>query len=157
MSDTSKIAFQPYDEDHRADCLAIFDANCPEYFSPVEREEYEDYLDRLAEGYEVCLSGDKILGAYGIWHESEDSTRLTWIMLDPAAQGTGVGAAMMTRTLQRSREAGAINIGIAASHLSAPFFAKFGAVAIKETEDGWGPGMHRVDMVLDLSVQSEVP
>ena len=41
-------------------------------------------------------------------------------------------------------------IDIAASHLSAPFFAKFGAMIIKEIKDGWGLNMHRIDMELLL-------
>ena len=41
-------------------------------------------------------------------------------------------------------------IDIAASHLSAPFFEKFGAKTIKEITDGWGLDMHRVDMELLL-------
>jgi hypothetical protein len=43
--------------------------------------------------------------------------------------------------------AGGGRVKIAASHLSAPFFAKFGAVPLRTTDDGWGPGMHRVDMI----------
>ncbi|CCQ10838.1 hypothetical protein PALB_17120 [Pseudoalteromonas luteoviolacea B = ATCC 29581] len=41
-------------------------------------------------------------------------------------------------------------IDIAASHLSAPFFEKFGEKTIKEITDGWGLDMHRVDMELLL-------
>ena len=43
-------------------------------------------------------------------------------------------------------------IDIAASHLSAPFFKKFGAIEIKIIEDGWGKGMHRVNMKLKLNI-----
>jgi hypothetical protein len=32
-----------------------------------------------------------------------------------------------------------------------PFFARFGAVEARRTSDGWGPGMHRVDMVLAVA------
>ena len=39
-------------------------------------------------------------------------------------------------------------VSIAASHKSAPFFARFGARIVETTPDGWGPGMHRVDMEL---------
>ena len=151
MPNTPDIVFRSYEQGLRQDCLNIFDANCPDFFSPLERTEYEKYLDDQANGYEVCLLGDKIVGAFGIWLESTENSRITWIMLDPDTQGTGIGAAMMNRALQRSRDTGASHLDIAASHLSASFFAKFGAKTIKETEDGWGPGMHRVDMVLELS------
>ena len=41
-------------------------------------------------------------------------------------------------------------IDIAASHLSAPFFTKFGASTLSETPNGWGQGMHKVDMEIVL-------
>jgi hypothetical protein len=41
-------------------------------------------------------------------------------------------------------------VDIAASHLSEPFFTKFGAVRTGFENDGWGQGMHRVDMELRL-------
>lgn len=41
-------------------------------------------------------------------------------------------------------------IDIAASHLSAPFFATFGAKKVAEIKHGWGLDMHRIDMELPL-------
>jgi len=41
-------------------------------------------------------------------------------------------------------------IHIAASHLSAPFFEKFGAKVVNRIDNGWGVGMHREDMVMEL-------
>ena len=35
-------------------CLDIFDANCPEFFAPNERQEYENFLNCDSKGYEVC-------------------------------------------------------------------------------------------------------
>ena len=40
---------------------------------------------------------------------------------------------------------------------SATFFARFGATETKRTCDGWGPGMDRVDMVLDPASTSFAP
>ena len=71
-------------------------------------------------------------------------------MLDPAAQGRGIGSGIMRRVSQAAREREMQTVNIAASHKSAPFFAKFGAEAMATTEDGWGPGMHRVDMLLPV-------
>jgi hypothetical protein len=42
-------------------------------------------------------------------------------------------------------------LDVAASQHSAPFFARFGARELARTDDGWGPGMHRVDMELPLA------
>jgi hypothetical protein len=48
------------------------------------------------------------------------------------------------------RASGSRIVRISASHKSAPFFERFGAEPTSVTEDGWGPGMHRVQMELQL-------
>jgi GNAT superfamily N-acetyltransferase len=129
-------------------CLAIFDRNCPEFFAPNERADYAAFLARGPGSYEVCSQGDGIIGAFGLLTGNAGRARIEWILLDPCAKGTG--AAMMHRAIGRARCAGATQIDIAASHLSAPFFAKFGARTTRVLPHGWGAGMHRHDMVLDL-------
>ncbi|WP_242112849.1 hypothetical protein [Luteimonas aquatica] len=52
----------------------------------------------------------------------------------------------MLRTLRGG--SGRPTLHISASHKSAPFFARFGALETARVPDGWGPGMHRVEMRL---------
>ena len=42
---SANISFISYSPGHMAACLALFDANCPEYFSPGERSDYESFLE----------------------------------------------------------------------------------------------------------------
>ena len=56
----------------------------------------------------------------------------------------------MRRVIGRGRQSGATEIGISTSQKTAPFFARFGAVIGKVTEDGWGPGLDRVEMTLPI-------
>ncbi|MCS5593886.1 MAG: hypothetical protein NZ730_05005 [Porticoccaceae bacterium] len=56
----------------------------------------------------------------------------------------------MSRVSTLVRASGVSLVTIATSHKSALFFAKCGAVEINFTDNGWGPGMHRVDMELPL-------
>jgi hypothetical protein len=56
----------------------------------------------------------------------------------------------MARVLASARASRLSRIDIAASHKSAAFFARYGAVELRRTQDGWGPGMDRVDMELRL-------
>ena len=149
------VVFARYVDEHRARCLAIFDANCPTSFAPNERDEYAAFLRTAPDGYEVCLVDGHIAGAFGLVPtprpDGAARMRLNWIMIDPEVQGRGVGRAMMERVTTRAREAAqgaGLDLDIAASHVSAPFFARFGARETRRTEDGWGPGMHRIDMVL---------
>jgi len=142
------VTFRPYcNADYQA-CSDIFDANCPEFFAPNERQEYERFLQDLSEGYEVCEADGRVLGAFGLTGEGEKS--LNWILLDPHTQGTGVGSKIMERVIQSGRMSETSVVNIAASQKSAPFFARFGATTISSTKDGWGPGLDREDMVLSL-------
>ncbi|HEY5552875.1 MAG TPA: GNAT family N-acetyltransferase [Opitutaceae bacterium] len=144
------LSFRAYETGDRDACLGIFDANCPAWFAPNERADYCEFLDRMPAGYEVVASGGRVVAAFGLlrpaatWH-------LNWIMVSPDAHGRGVGRAIMQRVTSLVTGAGGGILHIGASHRSAPFFAKFGATDVRHTHDGWGPGMHRIDMVLDVS------
>lgn len=140
---------RPFRTADRASCIELFDANCPDYFAPNERDEYLRFLERAEDSYEVCLLDGRIVGAFGLQGDGRQGLGLRWILVSPAAQGLGLGSAIMARVLATVRRHGPEALHIAASHKSAPFFARFGAREIGTTLDGWGPGMHRVDMRLD--------
>jgi len=131
-------------------CLALFDANCPRFFAPEERTDYAAYLERVA-GYRVCEVENAVRGAFGVAPGLPGRAHLNWILVDPAAQRLGVGRAMMQAAIDAARGLGASGLDIAASQHSAPFFARFGARELSYVPDGWGPGMHRIDMELEIS------
>jgi GNAT superfamily N-acetyltransferase len=144
------ISFRPYCSVDNQACTSIFDANCPEFFAPNEREKYQKFLECAPEGYEVCEVDGQVLGAFGLFGDGQDAKTLNWILLDPQTHGMGVGSKIMERVIQLGRASKAKKVRIAASQKSAPFFSKFGARTTSTSSDGWGPGMHRVDMVLPL-------
>ena len=146
---TLRASFRPYSGADREACLVIFDANCPTFFAPNERVEYVSFLAAVPDRYEVCEVAGRVVAAFGLVDDSKGLS-LNWIMLDPESQGVGIGADIMKHVISVGRASQSFLIKIAASHKSAPFFAKFGAVATVHTEDGWGPGMDRVDMELHL-------
>ncbi|MGI9205683.1 MAG: GNAT family N-acetyltransferase [Woeseiaceae bacterium] len=147
---STRITFRPYCSADCDACLGIFDANCPEFFAPNEREEYQQFLELVPDGYEVCEADGRVLGAFGLFDEDQDKKTLNWILLDPRSHGLGVGSSIMERVIQLGRSTETAMISIAASQKSAPFFARFGAQTTSTTTDGWGPGMHRLDMMLPL-------
>jgi GNAT superfamily N-acetyltransferase len=146
----SDINFRPYCNADYPACTDIFDANCPEFFSPNERQDYECFLEDVPEGYEVCEVDGCVLGAFGLVGDGNDVMILNWILLDPHRQGIGIGSKIMERVLHVGRTSKIKMVRIAASHRSAAFFARFGATTTSSTKDGWGPGMDRVDMRLAL-------
>ncbi|MEO1202288.1 MAG: GNAT family N-acetyltransferase [Pseudomonadota bacterium] len=147
----AEVLFRPYDRQDRDRCVAIFDANSPEYFSPVERDDYLEFLDGSIDDYRVCEEGERVVGAFGLAATSASVSELNWILIDPETQGRGIGARMLERAIEECLRSGAATLRIAASHKSAPFFERFGARAVRTTEHGWGPDMHRVDMRLDIA------
>jgi N-acetylglutamate synthase-like GNAT family acetyltransferase len=144
------MEFRPYRPADREACLRLFDLNCPASFAPNERTDFERFLDDAVEKYELCLTDDQVVGAYGLYPDGPDRLAVRWIMVSPQAQGQGIGSAMMTRIVATLRQSDGVTLRIAASHKSAPFFAKFGARERDRIPDGWGPGMHRVEMELHL-------
>jgi GNAT superfamily N-acetyltransferase len=141
------VEFAGYSLEHREACLAVFDENCPEFFAPNERADYTDFLDRVGADYRVCRRDGLVVGAFGLMQgAAAGEAHLNWILLSPSAQGAGLGRAIMGEVAAIAASRGVTRVAIAASHRSAPFFARFGARELVRTEDGWGPGMHRVDM-----------
>jgi GNAT superfamily N-acetyltransferase len=141
--------FRSYEITDRADCLRLFDENCPEFFAPNEREDYVAFLAHHSKDYVVASLEDKILAAYGFHPLPENAAALHWILLSRASQGKGLGSLLMSRVLSQMRDSNRSPLHISASHKSAPFFSRFGAIEISREPDGWGPGMHRVEMRID--------
>ena len=146
----SSGVFRPYSSADRESCLAIFDGNCPSFFAPNERADYMSFLKSVPTGYEVYEVDGRVVAAFGLVSDGRDGHHLNWIMLDPVSKGAGLGSAIMKCVISRCKASESTLIRIAASHKSASFFARFGAVAIGLIEDGWGPRMDRVDMELLL-------
>lgn len=145
------LEFVDYTCEQLANCLALFDANCPEYFAENERADYMTYLDGTSDLYKVGLSQGRAVAVFGIANDQvQKRARITWIMVCPKSHGQGYGVGMMEYAIKLAADCDAQVIDIAASHLSAPFFEKFGAIRIKTTMDGWGPDMHKVDMEMTI-------
>ncbi len=91
--------FRPYRSADYQACMAIFDANCPDFFAPNERPGYAAFLDHSDDGYEVCEVNGQIVGAFGLLAEG-DEKRLNWILIDPHKHRLGLGSKIMNRVIQ---------------------------------------------------------
>ena len=147
---TTEVNFRSYQLQDKQACLKIFDENSPKFFAANEYSDYADFLDTNPIGYEVCILDNSIVGAFGLIGVTSVYKSINWIMISPNSHGLGVGSLFMKRAISLANDHKLNHIKIAASHLSAPFFAKYGAISIGEIENGWGPNMHRVDMELHL-------
>ena len=147
----TELRMRPFRPDDADACLALFDANCPAYFAANERVDFQEFLEQDLQDFLVVEFGAAIAGCFGITTSGDPSkARLNWIMIDPAVQGQGLGAKIMSRAHSLALGLQAKCLDIAASQYSAPFFARYGATESQRTRDGWGPGMDRVDMQLEI-------
>lgn len=148
----SAVQFLPYDDTHFDACMGLFDANCPAFFAPNEKADYQVFLKRVAGKYRVVILGGNVVGAFGVLDEAiSGRCRLNWIVVDASNHGSGVGRSIMAETVAAARQMRAEVVEIAASDKSAPFFAKFGARELNYIAHGWGLDMHRIDMELAVA------
>jgi len=145
----SEIEILKYDGRYFDDCLAIFDANCPKYFAENERSDYQEFLEAGSINYFVGILESAVVSAFGLTSNTKKNMgRLSWILVSPEFKDHGIGNRMMNFVINLANKRKLSNIKISASHLSAPFFKKYDAKEIKRIENGWGSGMHRIDMEL---------
>lgn len=143
------VVMRVYEQADQRDCLRLFDMNCPEFFDPGERAQYHEFMESRPAGYEICLLQQQVVGAFGVCERVAGGVALRWILISPAAQGRGLGSAMMRRALEVCRARVETVLHISASQKSAPFFARFGARAVTITPQGWGPQLDRIEMQLN--------
>ena len=150
------MEFKPYSQDGMAACLELFDLNCPRFFAREERSDYSHFLQQLPDSrstHSVYLLGwreQRLIACFGMARVSSETCALTWIMVHPEYQRQGCGEEMMAQLFTRAAAARYRKVAVSTSQHADQFFARFGAVTLRSQNDGWGPGMHRVDMEISL-------
>ncbi|GGK39371.1 N-acetyltransferase [Deinococcus malanensis] len=153
------LSIRAYRPEDRAACLAIFDANMPMSFLPPERPAFGAWLDSEdgAAEYLVVEDASGIVACGGLWF-SQDVQRpagFAWGMVHPDRQRQGIGAQLARVRLSRLRELGVPLAALDTSQWTAPFYARLGFREVRRTPDGYGPGLDRVDMTLDLTDEAQ--
>lgn len=130
----------------------MFDENCPQYFAPNERKDFLEYLSDYGSEYIIYEQDRQIKCAFGLNLDTSVKTAsIRWIMVTRGSHQQCLGKVMMQHAIERAKTYPEIQaIAISASQHSAPFFAKWGAVTQNTLENGWGPEIHRVGMLLPL-------
>ena len=149
-------AFLPAD---RAACLAVFDSNVPQFFLPSERAEYAQDLGEFESGgwgsaatYLVLEDAAGIAACGGAYLGKDGRAGLAWGMVDRARHRRGLGSELLQARLDWLRgQPRAREVWLDTSQHSAPFFQRFGFNVMKRAEGGYGPGLDRIDMRLDLA------
>lgn len=151
--DKPELTFRPYTPADEAACLQLFDSNTPQYFGPAERPDFENFLKRLPCPFFVAQAEGLVIacGGYGTDPQS-GKIALAWGMARGDLRRQGVGTFLLQERLKAIfRENPAAQVIIDTSQRSQAFFARFGFLATKTTPDYYAPGLHRVDMELELT------
>lgn len=154
MSQTQrqKLEFVAYQSAHFDACMALFEQNCPSHFAVNERQDFAEFLQQCPADYYVLIRQQQVVACFGFTvHPHDRHGQINWIMAAKSTHGSGIGRQMMQYAINLAKQAQIDIVDIAASHLSAPFFARFGAEALNYIEHGWGQDMHRIDMQLHIS------
>ncbi|KQQ36309.1 hypothetical protein ASF61_07280 [Duganella sp. Leaf126] len=145
---------RPYTPSDLAACLSIFDGNTPEFFSPCEREEFEVFLTThaVAWNFQVIERDGKLVACGG--HALDLRTgcaNFCWGMVEQGLHGTGLGTMLTVARLTAIRDtAGVVSVCLDTSQHTQGFYAHFGFRHARTVVDGYGPGLDRWEMVLDL-------
>lgn len=139
-----------YNPDHYGDVLAIYDSNAPSYFIPTDRDAFLEFLSNLSSPFFVLRDGESALACGGFWFPTQDRASLTWGMVHKSHHGRGFGSRLLKHRIDLIRERGAQSIVCETSQLTSVFFEKHGFNIHIVEKDGFGPGIDKVVMLLDL-------
>ena len=149
----NQLEFKDYSMESFNDCIELFDLNCPEFFAPIEKNDYIEFLNQTKEGY-VTIHHDSILiGAYGVHKTSSESASQSWTLIHPKYQNKGIGRLIMERVFLYLESNQLDNLFLSTSQQTEAFFLKFGAIRIDYIENGWDEGLHRIEMKIERAIR----
>lgn len=151
------MPIRPYLPNDRAACLAVFDSNLPEFFLATERTDYTADLDEFEAGewgtatYLMLEEAGEVLACGGAYTRDDGRAGLAWGMVRRDRHRQGLGQQLLRARLDwLLAQPAAREVWLDTSQHSAPFFGRFGFEIMRETPDGYGPGLHKLDLRLDL-------
>jgi GNAT superfamily N-acetyltransferase len=149
----TSLALRDYVAGDLPACLSVFDTNVPRYFRIEERSGYASFLEHLPGPYYLLVdtSGSVVgCGGYAI-SAGSDVADLCWGMVRRDRHGTGAGRILTELRIERIRGEGrAKAVALRTSQHTAGFYQHLGFRTTGVERDGYGPGLDRVDMRLEL-------
>lgn len=116
---------------------------------------FVDFLDGpvLKRPYLVLRIQDDVIACGGLQVlETGKTAFLSWGMVAQPYHGKGIGRILTEARLNLARETtGITKVTLNTSQHTKGFYEKFGFVPVKSTPDGYGPGLDRWDMALQLA------
>ena len=149
-----------YQDSDKEFCMKIFKTNVPKYFTLEEVDEFERFLTKLGDSeatdnpiYYVMEFENTVIGCGGFGEKQAiDGTAaitFVWGMVDRAFHKKGFGEQLLRfRLAEIPLHFPDRQVILDTTQFSYTFFEKYGFKTLKITENSYGEGMHRYDMVL---------
>jgi ribosomal protein S18 acetylase RimI-like enzyme len=137
------MVIRQYKADDKAEVIALFRLNTPQWFAVEEEADLNSYLEKDSENYFLMLDGKKLVGAGGFNLFKEDLlARISWDFFHPSCQKQGLGTELVKYRLTKLSEYSWIGkIVVRTSQHAFGFYEKHG-FELKETiKDYWAEGM----------------
>lgn len=149
------IISRPFISADRLACLSIFDSNAPPFFAPEEHVEFCEHLENLDDietPYIVLVRGDVVVACGGLTVDMTcQKALLVWGMVERELHGIGLGSILTQARLTLARaKPDLTKIKLSTSQHTNGFYERFGFALSKITPNGFGPGLDRLDMTLEL-------
>lgn len=146
------MEIRSYTPSDREACLAVFDSNIPGYFLANERAMFAKFLDELDSPYFVADHDGAVVACGGFADVDGTATRLTWGMVRRDLHRNGVGKLLLFYRLRRIGDLNKPAVSLDTSQHTRAFFEKFGFRVVSIQQDGYGPGLDKIEMVKRLVV-----
>ncbi len=132
-------------------CLEILEGNTPEFFVPEDRDDFSEFLDNLPGPYFVIEEQGTIIACGGWAMDAENVAALTWGMVRRNLHRRGIGRDLLRYRLKTIRDDGRAKlVRIRTVQLVQGFFAREGFAVVDVVPNGFGAGLNRVTMDLQL-------
>jgi GNAT superfamily N-acetyltransferase len=155
------MQIQTFTEKYRADLVAAFKSNMPQFFATNELPDFEAFLDKFlaqtddGKGFEriyyyVILENDVTIGAGGFGFQPEkQNVSLIWGLVQRDFHKKGFGKALLLHRLTQIKTLlPNFPVVIDTTQHTAPFYTHFGFITEKITPNFYAEGMDRHDMAL---------
>lgn len=146
----SGAILRPYRATDRAACLRLFESNVPDYFAPIEREDFIATLEAELAAYLVVEAANgELLGCGGYDRADADPSIavLCWGMIRRDLHRRGLGERLLVERLQRIAEDPTLSsVMLETTPYSRGFYERHGFAVERVVPDGFAPGFDRVEM-----------
>lgn len=148
------VDIRPYSPADLEACLAVFDTNVPRYFITTERGPFREFLENLPGPYLVITDASGAVvgcGGYAINADEPGRADLCWGMVRQEKHRRGHGRTLIHARIDAAKRDPDVRvIALNTSQHTTGFYERFGFRVTEVEPDGYGPGLDRCEMRLEV-------